>query len=207
MDVETASILDEKGNEIYCTNRTHKYLAPTLLLEGAEFMRHYLPLKVVAFGISDYTFKQYEDTTFNRPLYVLCELNEDWYRNIRNIRMFPCYRDDYYFGLSVEGTRHFHMIVLNLHKDVDQTYSNFILGRYSQMYTADLLRNHSIFQKDMFGATDVIFRTTEGKRKYIDLIYDQFKVRITEEELQAGAEYDMPWREEEEIFNWKRRKI
>lgn len=193
--MELHNILSKTGNKHYFLNKAGKYLAPSLLLYGDEFMSNFLSLEVMSYGLDDKSIPQTE--AYVRPLFVLCKVNRPYSNALNYFQRFHGYITDYYFG-AVESTQYV-MLVLKLPEEVEESYHNFLLGNFSKLYTAE--QRLVLFAKNENKALDVIMRTSTGAEFFKEMIDNFYNTKVTDDDI-IDAEFDLPLDMEAEVFNF-----
>lgn len=195
--MELHNILDKNKDTYLYLNRTARYLAPSLVLYGQEFMQHFVQLKVLSYGLDDRSLQQ--DEGYTRPIFILCQSNRAFIENIKWISEHESYVHHYPFG-EVLSTGYV-MLVLNLEESMEDTYKDFSLGKYSDMYSnlEDMLPE--IFRKNETNALDVVTTTKAGRDHFKDVLEREFGTKVSDEDIE-GAELDLPAKPEEEIYNY-----
>lgn len=198
--MELHSILNTQQKGYYYINRTGKYLAPSLSLYGEVFMQNFLKLKVMSYGLDDISLPQ--DESYERPIFILCEKNIAFNYAMQYLGEHFSYIDSYYFG-DIKNTTYV-MLVLNLHRDMKESYELFIKGRYSKMY--GLINVENINFNNKYSISDVKDRTEGGKTYFKELIKQHFDTVVSDDDI-TDAEYDLPFEMEEEVYNYKLKKL
>lgn len=191
----------------YYTNKTWRFLLPSLRGHGDIFIRKFNPVFKLAVGIHDMIVEGSKIAN-GRSIFLLCdklvnprEFNEflDWVKNQ------DYYIADYCPDSEVLNSRK-HMIVLRIPKLFDDAYDHFLQGNYSLMYLDEEIK--------------IMFSNNNSRKKEYDIltrnpqIVEEFTNSVNEEFVTSGktkptpldfknAELELPLKKSEEIFSYK----
>ncbi len=206
------------GNVI--KNRTYKYLFPVLKTYGGKLQDYLNSFYKLAVGIGDNNYKSSDDC-----LYILFDVNynlagkknsmenrayfEEFITWLKNQSF---YKTDYMYDIS--GVNCYHMVVIKIPEEYLNAYSNFLQGKYSQMYTDkqisklfDILNNDTnvpgitIRNSRVKECRDVFKRTPSRLKEFVEIVNKEFGTQVSEEHFK-DAELDFPIKVKEEIFNF-----
>jgi hypothetical protein len=182
----------------YYINKTWKYLLPCLKSYGSTFTAKYNSLFKLAVGIHDGLLDgtEYEN---KRLIYIL--IDKRYKPKIATnimlwLRYQPYVLTDYAFDDLEEGRKH--MFVLEIPKEHNDTYDEFIKGNYSKMYSNDDIEKLA-FKPDV---KDVLNRTENAYQDFIKKVKLSFGTDLKKTDL-IGAELDFPIEKNKEMFNYR----
>jgi hypothetical protein len=191
---------DGKNYKFYET-KTWKYLVPCLRVYGDEFVDKWSFAYKVALGIFDYSVKDVKKYQGDN-IYCLIDINKNsdkFEEFIEYIKLQPFYTGHYPFKKLESGLV---MVVIKIPEVFKETYNLFLQGKYSQMYTKDII--DKIFPiKTKQKQRDVLLKSKEGFKSFQQTFYDFMEMEIDDINV---AEYDLPLINKEEIFNFNKDK-
>jgi len=178
------------------TNKTKKYLLPTLIEYGSKFEDNFMNLFKLAIGIGDLTLIDM-GIVIEHSIFILIDtkLSRGRFKKIMTwIKSQEYYQFDYPFDDIHSG--HLHMLVIKIPKKFEATSSEFQKGNYSKMYEFKDLN-------ELFGKRkeelDVFMKEPQMLIKFVDKINKMFKTNISS--IGWKGEIEFPLKEEEEYFN------
>ncbi len=179
-------------------NKTWKYLVPCLKSYGPTFVAKYNCLYKLAAGIDDTVL----DGRFDDKRVIFLLIDKKYKRNISGnviewFRNQPFVLTDYAVG-DLESTRK-HMIVIEIPSMFNDSYDEFLKGRYSAMYNDTDIEY--LFKNSPQDVKDIFNRTDEGYNNFIIKIKNSFGTDVTKSDL-IGAELDFPIEKFKEVFNY-----
>lgn len=123
--------------EIY-QNETVKYLFPTLVEYGDEFVEKINSFYKVFVGIGDLKRKDFD---IGKPeLYILFHVQNNQYLSffqfLKEVRQLQFYVDDYTYHEDIRNTEYI-VLVLSIPEIHKEAYYKFKKGQYSIMYTEE----------------------------------------------------------------------
>ena len=171
-------------------NKTFYYLFPVLTVLPLNVKQLIRKVFKLAVGVNDTLFQKEE----GRFIFILTSnkhepINFEIF--LKEIKTISDYVTDY----SV--TNNTHMIVLKIPKGFEETFDNFIAGRYSKMYTEEfLLSNTKVFNPVIL---DILLLKDSAKNNYMKHLENVWGITDNVD----LTEYDEPPKCVEEIFNYK----
>ncbi len=182
------------------TNKTWRFLLPSVKGHGDIFIRKFNPVFKLAVGIHD-TLVDDSKIAEGRNIYILCDklINE---KNFNEFLEYVKYQDyyvaDYCPDSEILKSRK-HMIVIRIPEIFHDAYDYFLTGDYSQMYLDNELKilfSSSIRQKEY----DILTRTSKELKEFVIKVNKDFGTSAKEEDFKF-AELELPLVKKEEIFN------
>lgn len=185
-------------NKFY-ENKTKSFLYPTLKYHGEIFKTKFNSTFKLAVGIHDYNI---EDTFSYAKckIYILFDslFNKKAFDDfIKYVKFEPYYVYDYIFGDNPKNTR-MRMLVIELPKEMVESYYYFLEGLYSRMFSQKQLL--SLFHRNS-KEFKVLMNESEMKKNMIKKIQKEFE--IYEDISIIPMESELPLKNKEEIFNYK----
>lgn len=199
--------LEEKNMDIQIgklySNRTSKYLVPALNYYGPTLKTKLNLIFKLAFGIHD-ALLDGSHLEGQKNIFVLADksVRPDLFQNFMDwIKHQEYYVTDYVYDSLLENHSRKHMIVLSFPNELENAYDNFLLGKYSKMYTrAEIVQYFS--DENKIPAKNVLTRAYIAKLQFTQLIKKEFDVVLEEQDFRNEVfEYDIPPIKEEEFFN------
>ncbi len=201
----------------YYENKTWTYLLPCLKTYGSQFISKYNSVFKLAVGIHD-TALDGSPLIKGRNIYILLnsKFNPDrFYDFLGWIKHQPYYVTDYTAYLGVYE-KMLHMLVLKIPKIYESSYDNFLLGKYSKMYSKEQLKE--LFYLENYNGSElsgvekvgnsffkkgysVLIKNPNTVDIYIKKVKEIFGESIEKKDICSDHEYDFPLLKEEEIFN------
>jgi hypothetical protein len=181
-------------------NKTWRYLVPSMRVFGEDFVNKWGYLFKVACGIFDYNLsgiKKYEGNN----IYCLVDTNFNP-ESLEEFILF-CLSKDYYINhyQYKNSDSNLIMFVFRLPESCNEAYNNFLLGKYSKMYTKKQIE--VIFPlKTKKEANEVLSKDYNAFVRFQEKFFDFFGENITDRDV----EYDLPLINKEEIFNFNKDK-
>jgi len=183
----------------YYVNKTWRFLLPCLKTFGEEFVEKYNKVFKLAAGIHD-TLLDGSIYEGDSVLYVLFDkkYNEKGFKDFLVwLKYQSYYISDYLYGPDLD-TR-YHMIMFRLHESYDISYQNFLLGKYSCMYSSEQIEN--LFNPETkYTEIAVLKKECSAIPYFIDKINTEFNLKLTPKDYKEG-ELELPLKIEEEVFN------
>lgn len=200
-------------------NKTWKFLFPCLRAYGEDVINKFNAFFKIAVGIGDFNI-----TTQQNCLYILIDTNislterglkqykENFNLFLDWFRLQHFYVKDYLFDDS--NTQGKHMLVIRVPSDYYKSYSYFLEGKYSKMYTKEqldvLFKIHSLPKgavehsqnERAKKSRDILERKKEVVKSFVNRVNLRFKTTATYEDFK-DAEVEFPIDYKEEIFNYK----
>lgn len=192
-------------------NRTRKYLLPLVKMYGDDFVFRINSLFKVAVGIGDIAV---ERCGFKMETHLFLLVDSKFKPSIFNatlekIRQHASYEDDYVYGNVVKSR--FHMIVIKVPEKYIPTLQSFKDGKFSKMYSIEDVKKLFNFEtrtgvdRDMYErAYKVLVHDHDYRIQFAEQIREEFDVQnFTKDDIGIDAEYDLPIKRIQEIFNMK----
>lgn len=189
-------------------NRTWRYLVPCLKSYGEELKKHLSNLLKLKVGISDFYTETTEDCIyicFQTTLFNVFELERTRYVTafttfLQWVKYQPYYYTDYVYSLT-ECT---HVLVLKIPEIHKESFENFKLGKYSEMYSKvqveeyfklienkDSNLNVAVRNQQIIKSRNVLNRNRDLLDDFVKEVNERFKTNLTKEDLE-GTELDFP---------------
>jgi hypothetical protein len=180
------------------TNRTKKYLLPTLKEYGGNFETKFTNLFKLAIGVGDYSLKNM-DIVMEHSIFIL--IDTKFSRKIFKDTMLwmksqGYYKFDYAFDDIHSG--HLHMLVIEVPERFKKTSEEFHKSNYSKMYEFVDLNNLFLKKEEELS---VLTKSPEMLLKFIDKINSMYKTNVSH--IGWKGEVDLPIDNTEEYFNTK----
>lgn len=185
------------------SNRTSKYLVPALNYYGPTLKTKLNLVFKLAFGIHD-SLLDGSHLEGQKNIFILTDklVRPDLFQNFMDwIKHQEYYVTDYVYDSILENHSRKHMIVLAFPPLLEHAYDNFLLGKYSKMYTkTEIVQYFS--EENKVPAKNVLTRAYMAKLQFTQLIKKEFDVVLEEQDFKNEVfEYDIPPIKEEEFFN------
>lgn len=187
-------------------NRTRLLLAPGLKFYGNSFIERFnSDLFKLAYGIDDRIYTNEELMRGKRPVFIMVDRAvkpQVTWQAIEWLRTKPYHITDY--PAEAGSFPRKHIIVLNYPVELEDTYANFRLGKYSKMYSEEYLAK--FFTKDTI-AYKILVKDPSYMPAFIKKIEDVFEVEIVDKTNYIDSELEFPFlmnmeTMKEEIFNF-----
>jgi len=201
-------------------NRTYKYLFPLLRTYGQGFCTNFSKLFKLGIFIGDMNYYTVKPTVVP-SLYVVVRLPRikdhrmsdndraylEWFTNFKQfLRHQQYYETDY----SIDVDKH--MFVFKLLNNLSNVIDNFLMGKYSQMFTKEQVNKYFTFtlgqtaiEKERNKATEeirsILLHDNTYAQTYLDKINKQFGTTLKLEN-NVNWEFDTPPNLSEEILNY-----
>lgn len=185
-------------------NKVKNYLVPGLKLHGSVFLEKFIrDIFKLGYGVMDLYLEGADIIEGKKPVFIcidkavkpdLTARTVEWFRGTNY------YITDYtVFG----GSNRLHMLVLDYPKELYSTYDLFIEGKYSQMYSPEMLAKLFAGKEDT-EEYKVLTRNPVMIPKFIKKIEDEFDVEILDKTNYYNSELDFPisMKKVEEVFNY-----
>lgn len=187
-------------------NRTSRFLLPAIISgHGKIFKLKISDIYILATGLDDriiWDNKKYDFLSERRPVFILI----DKFINKRKVEDFLYWLkfQSFYLGeYPIDMAGRAYMIIIDTPEAFHISYDNFILGRYSEMYTLDQL--DELF-KDREDETYLILIKDTSKLlpKFVKKLEETFNTTLKYTDF-ITAEMDLPYKlsEKDEIFNYE----
>lgn len=186
----------------FYSNKTWRYLIPSLRGLGETFILKFNPVIKLAVGIHD-SLLDNSQLSDKRSVYILCDTEsspakfKEFYEYVKN--------QDYYVTSYCPDSEILksrkRMIVIEVPERFHEAYDHFLQGNYSQMYLKDeinLLFSSPIRWKDR----QVLERTLEAKTDFTKAVKDEYETEVSSADLNL-AEFDFPLKIQEEVFHYE----
>lgn len=110
-------------------NSTFNLLYPCVYYYGKDFIDYVNNFKIVAVGLDDETIRK---NTFKGCLFILVKLEQSKKSDdfISWVKQQDYYMADYIYNAKLN----YHMIVIDIPKECDNIYVNFLFERFEKMY-------------------------------------------------------------------------
>jgi hypothetical protein len=184
-------------------NKTLRYLVPALNYYGPTLKTKLNLVFKLAFGVHD-SLLEGSYLEGQRNIFILVDkaVRPDLYQNFMDwVKHQEFYVTTYAYDSILEHDSRKQMIVIAFPPKLADIYDKFLLGKYSQMYTKNEIREY--FPDDgKYMATQVLLKTAYGRNVFKIQVKDAFGTILTDQDfLCKGWEYDFPPNKEEEFFN------
>lgn len=189
--------LNKEGKNSPYPNKSHKYLFPALGSLGAEFVEYFNSVYKFAVGIGDILYPTKEECRYEQNLFVLLKTSiapNHFAVFIEWVRDQDYYRDDYVFDNLQKSDMH--MLVLNMPNVVQSQFTNFLDGKYSQIFPTEYADK---FFKNFPDSYKVIIRDHEYRVKFVNEINDEYNTDFTPRDWPGDADKKPVYTEE--VFN------
>jgi len=180
------------------TNRTKKYLLPTLKEYGGEFETKFTNLFKLAIGIGDFSLTKM-DIAMEHSIFILIDtkFSRKVFKSIMAwMKSQPYYKFDYAFDDIHSG--HLHMLVIEVPERFKQTSKEFQKSNYSKMYQFEDLSNFFLEKEDELG---VLIKCQDLAVKFVEKINGIYNTDVSH--IGWEGELDFPLDDVEEYFNVK----
>ena len=187
-------------------NRTLVYLVPALSYYGSTFNAKLMVLPIKAFGIFDEDLKAFEQYSYRKSIYVLVDCSIKKSVTISVLNWFK--NQEYYVDIvpysNPEGDHK--LLIIDFPEEFSGAYDNFILGKYSFMYSKEEVNKFFSPKVNEFHdkAVNVFNKTEKAALEHIQAVKKHFNADLKLEDLKGkGYQYDFPPKKEQEFFNYK----
>lgn len=193
-------MIEVKIGELY-QNRTLKYLVPALNYYGPTLKTKLNLGFKLAFGIFD-TSLEGSYLEGQKNIFILMDraVKPDMYASFcKWIKLQEYYVTDYSYDDMETGRRQ--MFVLAFPPALEDSYSKFLKGQYSFMYTKTEIAAY-FGEPRKAEARGVFQRDLHAKIEYIKKVREEYNTNLLPEDFKNHRhEYDFPPNKEEEFFN------
>ena len=201
------------------TNRTYKYLSPSMKLYGEEFVTKIKLLKGVCCGIQDFGFNLDKDSrVFDNNIYYVFDINgefifgkysaieksrKDFFHIISWLREQPYYVQDYPLDSGRNESKH--VIVLQLPLPL---LDNFLKGNYTNLYSKDIIdkiinKTIKVLKTEEINPVyAVLTKSPEYQEEYLRQLNSDFNTTLTLKDIGHHDQYDIPPLLKNEIIRW-----
>ena len=201
-------------------NKTWKYLYPCLKCYGSTLMGYLHSFYKLGVGVKDDNVE-----IEGNCIYILIDTKvhlegtpvDSYRQNLSKFLDWIRYQSFYVIDYIYEGldTGEKHLLVLKLPEQYNKTYSRFLRGKYSEMYTKDEIAKYFGFvnlnNKDLEKKINeklqvvraILNKNTNHLPKFLEELNNEFGTNLSLEDVR-NHELDFPPIQEEEIFNCKR---
>jgi len=184
-------------------NKTWRFLIPCLRGHGTTFVNKFMPVFKLAVGIHD-SYLDGAEISNGRNIYILLDTKysprkyEDFMDWIKCQDYFVA---EYCPDSEVINSRK-NMIILNIPKEYEMAYDNFLKSQYSKMYSKEQVNMLFNF-KDLQKTFNILTKSgNEEFEEFVKELETMFSVTVDSKELRKG-EWCLPLKKTEEIFNYK----
>jgi hypothetical protein len=177
------------------SNKTKKYLLPILKFYGADFVLYANNACKVACGIGD-SIAEKVGLEYQKHLFIVfnSKIAPEYFIKFLNwIREQPYYTDDYVYGNILKSP--FHMVVLEIPLQFNDSFDNFKKGKYSKMYEKKDMDQLFLMHPDLKG---VFLRNPEMKMEFLKRVNLDFGTEL--DDFEGDFEVDYPISLTEEKF-------
>ena len=180
------------------TNKTKRYLLPTLLEYGEHFEEKFKNLFKLAIGIGDLCLMDM-GMIIEHSIFILVDTKFSR-RKFKDIIIWMRCQGYYQFDYPYDDVHsgHLHMLVVKIPLKYQDTSEHFIKGNYSKMYE---LKDLNELFSERKAELDVFNKDPEVLVKFIDRINESFNTTVDYENWEG--EVELPIKTEEEYFNMK----
>ena len=189
-------------------NKTWNYLVPSLRgyppKVGTTLLTELNAVCKLAVGIHD-TLLDGSDLSNKRALYFLFDKKfkpEKFMNFLEWIRTQDYYLGDYVAGSNIRTERK-HMVIIEIPALFNNAYDMFIQSKYSQMYTPEYIDILFVNRPEL---KSVLRKEPKEQNTYKTKLSSEFNLDITDVEVVADSEYELPLIGKEEIFNYENSK-
>jgi len=184
------------------TNKTKKYLLPTLKEYGDNFEKKLVNLFKLAIGIGDIALIDM-GIVIEHSIFILVDTKFSR-KNFKDIIVWMRCQSYYQFDYPFDDihTGHLHMLVIKIPERFETTSTEFQQSKYSKMYEFKDL--NELFGKKQ-EQLDVFNRDSHLLIKFVDKINKIFNTNVSPDGWEG--ELELPLKDEEEYFNVKLFKV
>lgn len=154
-------------------NNTYKYLLPCIYKYSPILTNAILQL-----SNTEFYYKDKFNPSITECLFIKVKFNGSNTPLINKIKESIHFVDSYLY--SDVSTKEY-ILILSLPKDCIEAYHLFEEGKYSKMYSYDFLNELLEKKRISKSAYNVLAKTKEGKKKFIKILEDEFKVSLKKE--------------------------
>jgi len=184
------------------TNKTKKYLLPTLIKYGDIFEKKFTNLFKLAIGVGDICLIDM-GIVIEHSIFILIDtkFSRATFKNIMTwMRSQEYYKFDYPFDDLHTG--HLHMLVIKIPERYEGSSTEFKKSNYSKMYEfKDLNELFEGREKEL----NVFNKDPKLLITFVNKINKMFKTEVSSDGWEG--EIELPLKDEEEYFNMKLFKI
>ena len=187
-------------------NKTSKFLLPCVLSgHGNVFQNKTNDLFILAAGLDDrvlYNNPKYDFLSEKKPVFILVDkfINK---RKIEDFLYWLKYQEFFLGSYSVDMIDRAFMIIVDTPEKFQQAYDNFIVGKYSEMYTKQQIS--ILFQDKNSDTYHILTRNTDKLLPtFVKKLEETFETKLKYTDF-VEAEMDLPYKlsEQDEVFNYE----
>jgi hypothetical protein len=196
-------------------NKTWRFLVPCLRGHGTTFVNKFNPLFKLAVGIHD-TYLDGSTISNGRNIYILIDKKykpNEYEKFMDYIKYQDYFKGEYCPDSEVVSSRK-HIVIIEVPKQFNNAYDNFLQGKYSKMYSDDelkilyasILAKKSLTddQKAKMRDYEILSKTgTDGLNTFLKSVNEEFDVIVNPSDFTTPeTEWELPLKKKEEIFNY-----
>tara|TARA_R100001377_G_scaffold85310_1_gene71517 strand:+ start:46477 stop:47097 length:621 start_codon:yes stop_codon:yes gene_type:complete len=193
--------MEIKIGNIY-KNKTWNYFAPILNYYGKALIGWINTTHKLAVGVGDNNHINPDPS-----VYLLFDAKyqpQNFEKFLSWVRYQDFYVVDYLYSSDLKDGRK-HMVVLTVPEPYVKTYYHLLAGEYSKMFTSDQIKG--LFGHERKKDANVLSKKPIAYTHFINKLNEEFKSNVDEDDFdKESIEFDLPFRLEEEVFNYPKMK-
>ena len=174
-------------------NRTRQYLSPILHTFPVIWKKEFEKADIICFAVMDALYYKAKKIEFKELLFVVFKNYQGLVNASRNIKGFY---DEYPYD------KEFYVCVFEIPKDFTNAYRKFLIGKYSQMYSRQQLRQLAIPEIHQ-GKINNTYLVLTKNHMAIDYYKKEVRRYFDSEATDNPDEYDIPPLIKQEVINFK----
>ena len=187
-------------------NKTYRYLLPAFLEGcGKIFKLKFKELSILACGIDDkllYNKPKFDFLSEKKPIFVILDTAYNK-RKAEDFVYWINYQDFFLGKYYIDTTSRAIMLIFDFPKEYERAYDNFIVGKYSDMYSREDIEK--LFPVKNSSVYHVLIRNTDKLLPdFVKKLEDIFSTNLKYTDF-LEAEMELPYKlsEKEEVFNFE----
>lgn len=174
-------------------NRTRQYLSPILHTFPVLWKKEHEKANIVCYAVMDALYYKAKKSEFKQLLFVVFKNNQSLVNASRQIKGFF---DEYPYD------KDFYVCVFEIPKEFTNAYKQFLIGKYSHMYTKQQLSQISIphIHQGKINNTYLVLTRNSMALEYYK---KEVKTVFGSDAADDPEEYDIPPRIKQEVINFK----
>lgn len=190
------SLLKIESNSCF-ENKTKKYLTPLLKCYSDKIKDFYFKLQKCAFAIDDVIAVKC-GIRFNNCLFILVKIDNNinvFNSFLNNLKKEDFYQYDYCYENILLWK--YHIIVVKIPNEYEQSYNYFKEGKYSKMFEKQDIKKFFVNKETI----NVLMKNKEYKKDFKKKIQKEFNYNdyIPDD---ICEEFDIPYSKKQEILNY-----
>lgn len=173
-------------------NITGTFIMDCIYKEIKAIDKHYCFIVFNNCGKFDHTKKRYKSITEGRHAFK---------QFLAYAKNHKAYFDDYILNFKDPV----HVVIFEFPKETESSISKFLQGKYSMMYSKDLVKKLKIDEKS--DRMEALFPKEIIKAKFVEKMNQKFRTNLKEYDFEEVTENEIPPLLSEEYLNYKTTRI